>query len=160
MTFWTLLQVYLYYCKYKKCWYCKGFMLYNKNSTRMRLFALLEQCLMLKMLLKTCVYPAFFFFLASDHNQKSVVVRKACKNRLFGTFWWSARHFTEIFHRFIENRSFCPVRCADHVKPVYLYIRWWLMTHGYSVCGKQQHLWPHAAAHKPATSSALCSSFQ
>lgn len=50
-----------------------------------------------------CVNPAFFF-LASDNNQKSVIVRKACKNRLFGTFWWSARHFTVVSER---------IRCAD-----------------------------------------------
>lgn len=73
--------------------------IFNKNSTRMWLFVLLEECLMLKMLLP--------FFLASDHNQKSVIVRKACKNPLFGTFWWSARHFPETFHCGFRKNQMC-----------------------------------------------------
>lgn len=78
----------------------------NQNSTRMWLFVLLEECLMLKMLVENiCVNPAFF--LASDHNQKSVIVRKACKKRLFGTLWWSARHFPEIFHCVFGKNQMC-----------------------------------------------------
>lgn len=69
-----------------------------------------------------CVNPTFFW--ASDHNQKSVIVRKASKNSLFGTFWWSARHFPETFHCGFRKNQMC--RSMVHIR-----------TFGENECGSQ-----------------------
>lgn len=45
------------------------------------------------------VNPAFFFFLASDHNQTSGVVRKACKNRFVGYILVVSK----TFHRHVSS---------------------------------------------------------
>lgn len=65
------------------------------------------------------IYANPAFFLASDHNQTSGVVRKACKNHWSGTFWWSARHFTDTFTVVsLGAFHFYP----DHVNGVYPYV--------------------------------------
>lgn len=81
----------------------------NQNSTRMWLFVLLEECLMLKMLVENiCVNPAFFWHQITIRSQllSERHVKNVCLVHCGGQRDIFQRYFTVFLER---------IRCADQL---------------------------------------------